>query len=282
MQKVLIAVILTVVIAVAFLFALMNVVNLKNANQRAGLKITTNPVSTVYIDNENKGSTPFEISDLKPGIRTIKLVGPSVATAPGKLVPSVEWSRQIKLNTGVTSLINWDLSPDEASSSGEVVTLEQVEDKVTSGADVTVISTPANAKVMMDGKDYGEAPVTATNVTDGDHTFVLSKDGYKQREIRIKTFPKHKFQIEATLAAENRTQGGSSIQIEENVEKVVILSTGTGWLRVRNSPGLGGEEIAKVNPGETYPLIEEKSGWVHIRLKDGKDGWVLGSYTKKI
>lgn len=63
--------------------------------------------------------------------------------------------------------------------------------------------------------------------------------------------------------------------------RVEILSTGTGWLRVRSSPGLSGKEIAKVNVGEKFELIEESNGWYKIRLSAGQEGWISTSFAKK-
>lgn len=65
-------------------------------------------------------------------------------------------------------------------------------------------------------------------------------------------------------------------------EVVEILDTETGYLRVRSQPGLNGEEIARVNPGQRF-LVEEKSyGWVKIKLDDSRSGWVSGQYTKSV
>ena len=70
----------------------------------------------------------------------------------------------------------------------------------------------------------------------------------------------------------------------------MILTTPTGFLRVRTSPGLGGEEIAQVPSGSRYPYLDEDvaTGWVKIQYKDpapglpeGITGWVSGEYVEK-
>jgi hypothetical protein len=65
------------------------------------------------------------------------------------------------------------------------------------------------------------------------------------------------------------------------VEKVRILPTGTGWLRVRAEPSLSASEITKVNVSESFELLEEKEGWVRIKLPDGQVGWVSSDFTEK-
>jgi uncharacterized protein YgiM (DUF1202 family) len=59
-------------------------------------------------------------------------------------------------------------------------------------------------------------------------------------------------------------------------EKIVVQETGTGWLRVRSTPG--GSEIGKVYPGERYLLLDQKDGWVLIALPAGQKGWVSSKY----
>jgi N-acetylmuramoyl-L-alanine amidase len=66
--------------------------------------------------------------------------------------------------------------------------------------------------------------------------------------------------------------------------EVEILSTSTGFLRVRSEPSILGEEIGRVEPGERYPYLDEDedTGWLKIEYEEGKEGWVSGQYAKKI
>ena len=36
-----------------------------------------------------------------------------------------------------------------------------------------------------------------------------------------------------------------------------------------------------LGPGDKLELLEEKGEWFHIRLSNGKDGWISSSYAKK-
>ena len=64
--------------------------------------------------------------------------------------------------------------------------------------------------------------------------------------------------------------------------KVRILSTGVGFLRVRSGAGTGFPEITKIDPGEEFPLLEEKGGWYRIMLDDGREGWITGQFAEKL
>ncbi len=60
---------------------------------------------------------------------------------------------------------------------------------------------------------------------------------------------------------------------------VVVSDTPTGFLRVRKTPG--GVEIAKVNPGDKLPFLDENDGWYNVSLEDGSEGWISKEYSSK-
>jgi len=62
--------------------------------------------------------------------------------------------------------------------------------------------------------------------------------------------------------------------------KVKILPTAHGWLRVRSTPN--GTEVARVNEGEQYTLLEEVTGWVKIQVSDQLTGWVSSEFISKL
>ena len=64
-------------------------------------------------------------------------------------------------------------------------------------------------------------------------------------------------------------------------KKVQITPTPTGFLHVRSGPNTGSSVVAKVNPGETYELLEEQPDWYKIKLPSGQ-GWISNQYAKKI
>ena len=71
---------------------------------------------------------------------------------------------------------------------------------------------------------------------------------------------------------------------------IEILSTPTGFLRVRAQPSTLSEEVGKVEPGQTFPLLEqdEKTGWFKIEFSEAGDGepaqagWISNQYAKKV
>lgn len=64
--------------------------------------------------------------------------------------------------------------------------------------------------------------------------------------------------------------------------QVQISTTPTGFLNVRSEASLSASIISKITPGEKFLLLEEKTSWYHIKLPDGKDGWISSQYAKKL
>ena len=93
----------------------------------------------------------------------------------------------------------------------------------------------------------------------------------------------------ATIAPEKTTsvtplpkQATSSATIAKPY--VEILTTPTGWLKVRETASTTGTELAKVNPGDKFPYKEENStgSWYQIEYATGQWGFVSSSYAKLV
>ena len=72
---------------------------------------------------------------------------------------------------------------------------------------------------------------------------------------------------------------GSGEVVVGGTKSAKINSTPTGWLRVRNIPGLNGSEIARVNVGDTYSILEQQTGWLKIKVSQTLEGWISSDYV---
>ncbi|MBN2016353.1 SH3 domain-containing protein [Candidatus Dojkabacteria bacterium] len=61
---------------------------------------------------------------------------------------------------------------------------------------------------------------------------------------------------------------------------IEITETPTGYLNVRQTPGLG-EVITKVSPGERFLVKDEQDGYYKIEV-GGKEGWVVNTYVRVV
>lgn len=243
--------------------------NINPFEERAGLKVTANLEATVFLNDTHVGKTPLEKEDLKPGEHTIR-----VSTDTQSVI------RKTRLNKGMWSLMNVEFGEEETQTASELVSLEK-------GEGFIITSDPDGATVSIDGNMRGVTPLSLRNIDEGTHVLLVAKEGYLERSItNLKITTGRLVTIAITLP---KTEGISPNQATPSAvpsatsgaKTVTILETGTGWLRVRKTPSLSGEELTKVNVSETFPYTDEKGGWVAITLPNGSNGWVSGQFVKK-
>ncbi len=238
--------------------------------KEAGILIETDPVSLVYINGQEVGQTPLEYKT-RPGEATVKLAPLSDNFA--------SFETKITLVPGVLTIIRRELKETEEDSAGEIVSFEKIGGKK---AEIAVVSIPNSAEVFLDGHSRGFAPIKSSTVA-GRHEIKVFATNYQQRVFEIKTLVGYKVTAVVKLSpAVKETEKIPLIQEEQTL--VEILSTPTGFLRVRDKPGLAGVEIAQVGPGEKYLFLgeDELTGWYKIEIDKDREGWVSSQYAKKV
>lgn len=247
----------------------------------AGVFIMTDPPANVFIDGEEVGRTPYEINR-SPGEVVIKLIPDSFQA------PLTPYETKVNLIAGVQTVIKREFGESQEASSGEIISFERIAKEETS---LTVVTIPDSVQLEIDGRDKAFTPHKTSSILPGEHTLVLSAEGFLERIIEVKTHQGYKLTAIIKLAqAENKVQetpGITPTPIDENEAKkemIEILSTPTGFLRVRKEPSTLGEEVGQVKPGEKYPLLEtdEKTGWFKIEYEEDGEGWISNQYAKKV
>lgn len=248
---------------------------------KGALQVTSVPQSQVYLDDKLVGTTPFcacELSQmLSVGDYTIKLV-----PQDGNLRPFQE---KITINKSTLTVVDRTFS-DNGNSDGSIISLIPLGNK--EDIEVLVISIPDKANVFLDNNPVGATPLLLKQVSESDHDLKITRDGYKDKSIKIKTSLGFKLSALIFLGVNPdlsnsliASPSGVLSSPAPSVSKVLILDTPTGFLRVREDSSINSLEIARVLPGETYELIEEKKDWFKIKLKDEKVGWISSIYATK-
>ena len=264
-----------VVLALGVFLTIVGFFYSKNPGKGA-LQITSIPKSKVYLDGKYMGETPFcrcDQNNLLP-VKSYDL----------KLVPEgsnlEQFEYRININPSVLTVVDRTFG-GVGKSSGSIITLDKLSNN--SPAQLFVSTFPYGANVSLDGNNIGNAPLTKS-VTASDHDLNISFSGYKNKDVKVHTVDGYK--LDSIIFLSTADLGASSISSPTPtiaVQTVKILDTPTGFLRVRDNPSLGGNEIAQVKPGETYPLITEQNGWYEIKLSStsAKLGWITASYAVK-
>ena len=126
--------------------------------QPGGMNLQSVPEgASLMVNGEYRGKTPLSISDLSAGVYTVTFSRFGFA----------EQTTQVRVEGGKISEVTATLRP-----------LNGI---------LMVNSTPPGARVLLDGTDAGLSPVVLENISAGNHSVTLEKDGYipAAREVMI-------------------------------------------------------------------------------------------------
>jgi len=290
-----------------FLSLFLSACSVPFITKKAAIQITSNPQATVSLNNSSVGQTPAYQEKLSPGEYTIKLTPSDVTLQP--------WEGRVTLTGGTLSIVDYQLSSNPDQVQGYTMFFETLPQKT--AVEFKAVSFPNTASVLVDGKPAGFTPLSTNSVTPGSHTFTFTAPGYQEKVVKAAIKEGFALSITVQLATQTIDQlnpiitpspaatpsatpkltptptvaTGSITPIPKQksttiVKKpyITILSTPTGWLRVRDQAEVSGTEIAKVNPNDKFPYLEASasSGWYQIEYLEGKTGWVSGKYAELV
>lgn len=255
---------------------------------KGALQITSKPFSKVYLDGQYIGTTPLcrceSTNMIRSGEYTLKLI-----PIEGGFT---EFQDKVTVTKGTLTVVDRKFGKG-ATSEGSIVSLLPLSDSKSS--ELLVVTIPDNADVYLDAEYKSKAPYHQKSLTDSDHTLRVKKDGYKDKNVRIRTPEGFKLisVIYLGLQDENKSTtvtpvasaSGTptpSISVTPIISgKVTILQTPNGFLRVRQEPSLSSPEVNRVSTGDILDLVDQSTGWYKISLKDGSVGWISADYAKK-
>lgn len=240
-------------------------------NDPAALQVTSVPEASIFLDGKHLGKTPFFSDQLKKGEHQIKI------TADGATYVS-----KIFLEGSTLTVVNRQLASNFLAQSGETLTLMKGKNGL------FIVSDPANSVVNIDGKLSGTTPVLIKKIADGEHKISLSKEGFITREFTIKSTGSYQLLVNANLASEIAKQLTLPSPEEPKIQKIEILTTPQGFLRIRQEANTLSPEIGRVKTGDQLELLQEIKDWSKVVFssqpanKADKQGWVSTQYTKKL
>lgn len=288
MKKIVVVFFISFFLAVGIFFGIQYYINIHS--EKGALQVTASPASKVYLDDTYIGQTPLckcQVSDMiAPGNYTIRLT---------PLDNSLQsFQEQIGISQGVLTVVDRKFGGN-GQSEGSIISLSPLTDKTQS--ELLVVSFPQGAQVSLDDQNIGSTPLLYNSPTESDHDLKISKEGYNEKEIRIRTPVGYKLTVAAYLSTSTTSltiptpgtamsgslepSGAPSDATPTPVNRVTILTTPTGFLRVRESPSLGASEVGEVTPGDTYELVDVQSGWFEIKMNNGTLGWISSQYAQK-
>lgn len=272
----------------------------RSTGQVGNLQIVTVPESSVFVNTQAVGRTPFNQS-FAPGQYEVKLIPLAIDSVAS--TSAVTWQGKVDISARQYTFVRRELNNTEIESAGEVLTVRKADVPIAAGTgDIEIQTEPPGAIVTLDGEDVGVSPHTIRGVTIGAHEVSVYLPKMKRRTIQTNVegngyvtvlkfnlgldvdFDK-RFELAKILEASTSAKlpdipAASPTTTEKKPTKVTILDTPTGYLRVRDEGSLNGKEVTRVKPGESYPYLDQVGSWVKIKLTDS-EGWVAGEYVRK-
>lgn len=272
-------IVLLVLIALFALFVAIRFFILDSQNQFGNLKVISSPTASIFIDNVNAGKTPFK-DKYKIGEYMLKLIPEGAATE------TASWQGKIKIYKNSLTYINRELGSSDVASAGEIFTVTKMEKRPSNSnfGEIYVETEPQGAIVYLDNEEKGIAPLILGDVLKDEHEISVFLPGFLRRTQKINIDPFYRVnasfklaidQLQAPAVKKNEATPSASVKKTQ----VTIKETPTGWLRVREEASLNASEAAKVKPGESYELLEEREGWYKIEYEKGKIGWISSEYS---
>ncbi len=242
----------------------------------AGILIESTPSANVFIDGEHVGRTPYE-GTKNLGEIVVKLVPESFDS------PLAPFETKVTLVAGIKTVIRREFGETDDDSSGEIISFEKMGGKETS---LSIVSIPDAAQISIDGSVRGFAPYKTNSISPGEHQIIVYAPGFFEKTFTVKAIEGYKLTAVVKLKPNNEEVPADEDEEPEEPkqEEVEILTTPTGFLRVRAEPSTAGEEIGQVTPGERYPFLDEDedTGWFKIEYEEGEEGWISNTYAKKV
>lgn len=217
--------------------------------------------------------TPYRNNTLSAGIIDVRLGEEGLGW----------WQRKIKLKKNISTVISWTFDKTEESSGGYILSMERLNSK---SAGLILASLPSNAAVSIGGEIKGNTPMSISDLGQGDKEVKIMIPGFKTISLGIRPVAGYRILIEAILPKEEKMTEvpevtSTPLALNSGVKKIKILTTETGWLRVREGSNAGSREIGRAKVGEEYEYFNEKEGFLEINF-GGKRGWVSAKYAVKL
>jgi hypothetical protein len=236
--------------------------------KKSGIEIMSYPPAKVFIDGKEAGMTPYKNNSMTPGKAVIKLT-----TEAGS-----EWTKTIHLENGANTVISRE------KEGGYILYFEATGDKNKAG--MLINTQPDKAAVAIDDEIKGFSPLRVDNAGDGDKKLVISYPGYRNANSYVKFLNGYQLVVHVDLAKEEAvmTEPESESVTKDSLttQEVMIMNTETGWLRVRGQASNSSPEIARVQPGEKFKLLQDGEEWRLIELSVGKSGFVSSKYAETL
>ncbi len=215
--------------------------------KKAGIFISSEPQSIVFINGEEFGKTPVE-SLFDPGEVVVKI-------KPNDSEESFE--TRVNLVAGVKTIIQRQFDNQGEDSAGVLVTFEKQNPKRTTAF---IASVPESAQVLIDGQLRGTTPLLLDDVAPGKHEVTVMSADYLSKTVSARFYKGYKFIAFFELLPR------ASLGAPKKETFVVLKEKTQGF----ESPSEKSKVLKHLNKGDSYSLVERSSDGLWYKIKVGE------------
>jgi hypothetical protein len=251
------------------------------------LRVVSEPSgASVYIDNTEVGKTPYSASNLSDGSYDLRVEAAGYEMQTARINIKKDYALNVSLKLfplpapsqisafeGSPNL--YDLSLDDPLVTSDI-----------EGWAKAVLYWNKTRGINLEGLGVNKEPVFEYfidykgNVFDGEAKLITTAENFAELADAERGAYLGRASDGEGLTADAKEAFEALTGAGLGGKNATILETGLGWLRVRDAASLNSSEIARVNVGETFAVLEETSGWVKIKITEGTEGWVSDQYVE--
>lgn len=158
----------------------LKIIRVEMKKKEPRLRVVTQPnEAKVYLNNVLYGTTPLSLFNIRYGKYTIKI----------KKEGYEEFTGEVNVTSGNSAYVKKELikaGKDKEEKPTEALSAREVK---TETSYFSVISKPANARVVLNGKDFGVTPLLKKEYRAGEYIMEVKKDGYQTEVKRVTIKP---------------------------------------------------------------------------------------------
>lgn len=226
---------------------------------KAGIVVSSNPSSVVFINDNKVGKTPFE-GMFDPGEVVVKLVSDG----------SGEFETRVNLVAGVRTIVQRQFSSGNNDSAGFIGTFEKSDSRKTL---VSIVSVPESAQVLIDGQFRGTTPLFLDDVAPGKHELTVMATDYIGKTVSARFYKGYKFIAFFEIAPRTslgvtRKKSEEYVQLKEKVQG-------------KEKPSENSKVLHDLEKDTDYLVLEKSEDKKWYKLKVSDDAvWVESSFIK--
>ncbi|MEN9389245.1 MAG: hypothetical protein RLY61_329 [Candidatus Parcubacteria bacterium] len=248
------------------------------------LRIVTDPEgASVFIDNNSVGKAPYSSTNITPGDYDIRVEHPGYqpisirVTTSEKATLNLSFTlfpipvpSKVSLLTDSTNM--YDLSLTDAVITADTAMWAKAVVFWNTSSGINISGVGVNKEKVFDYfVDY------KGNIFDALGTMVPQANVKTLKDLEKGGYLGRKSDTPGLTPEAKDALKLLNVSVTKSAK---VKGTPAGWLRVRADASLTAAELARVNENETYPVLEEKAGWVKITVSDKIQGWVSSSYVE--